>query len=298
MNTEFETPSQAPVKADRPWTKRVTYKSGKTPPGFAAAATPEQVSAGFSFYDSNAGQKVEMKEWLGFVVATLSGVSGTVPDGTRYINYFSSLVYDTRTDPIKVFMQGADRPIAAGIYKNLRLPAGVNYTQYFICYIPELNELVSIELTAGLQNSVKRAIGNSCGVKPNKVSLFSLCDLSTEFWGIRFSGEFEKRDKEGNEWKTGDMYFMPKLTAGVVNIAKNADLVNLLNEHSDNVRLYCTGYADELAAELNRKPEPGAPKSREEIARTPNAMPVSVPQDFPQVDVTSYDNKPKDDLPF
>lgn len=298
MNTEFETPSQAPVKADRPWTKRVTYKSGKTPPGFAAAATPEQVSAGFSFYDSNAGQKVEMKEWVGFVVATLSGVSGTVPDGTRYINYFSSLVYDTRIDPIRVFMQGADRPIATGIYKNLSLPAGVNYTQYLICYVPELNELVSIELTAGLQNAVKRAIATSCGIKPNKVSLFSLCDLSTEFWGIRFSGEFEKRDKEGNEWKTGEMYFMPKLTAGVVSIGKNADVVNLLNEYSDHVRAYCSGYADELATEPNRQSEPGAPKSREEIARTPNAMPVSVPQDFPQVDVTSYDNKPKDDLPF
>ena len=26
----------------------------------------------------------------------------------------------------------------------------------------------------------------------------NLCDLSTEFWGIPVSGEFEKRDKEGN----------------------------------------------------------------------------------------------------
>ena len=135
MNTQFETPTQAPVKADRPWSKRVTYKSGKTPQGFAAAATPEQVSAGFSYYDSQAAQKIEMTEFVGFVVATLSGVSGTVPDGSRYINYFSSLVYDTRTDPIRVFMQGAERPITQGIYKELDLPAGVNYTQYLMMCI-------------------------------------------------------------------------------------------------------------------------------------------------------------------
>ena len=126
--------------------------------------------------------------------------------------------------------------------------------------------------------------------------MFNLCDLSTEFWGIRFSGEFEKRDKEGNEWKSGEMYFMPRLSAGVVTIGKKPELVNVLNEQADHVRNYCMGYASELAAELASGQ--GAPKSREEIARTPNAMPVSVPQDFPQVDVTSYDNKPTDDLPF
>ena len=87
-----------------------------------------------------------MKEWVGFVVATLSGVSGTVPDGTRYINHFSSW-FTTPAPTRSRFYAGAQiARIAAGIYKNLDLPAGVNYTQYFICYIPELNELVSIRI--------------------------------------------------------------------------------------------------------------------------------------------------------
>jgi len=291
MNNEFEKPTQAPVKADRPWTRRITYKSGKTPAGFAAKATPADVSAGFSYYDTQAAQKVEVPEFVAFIVATLSGVSGTVPDGQKYVNYFSSLVYDTRTDPIRVFMQGAERPIAQGIYKQLDLPAGVNYTQHLICYIPADDETVSIELTAGLQNAVKRAIGEACNVRPGKVSLFNLCDLSTEFWGIRFSGEFDKRDKEGNEWKTGEMYFMPKLSAGVVTMTKNPELVGILNEKADAVRTYCNGYADEL-----RSAEPVAQPTQTATPAPTTARPPSnatqVP--FPTTEPAGV----ADDLPF
>ena len=290
MNNQFEQPTQAPVRADKPWTRRVTYKSGKTPAGFATKATPQDVSAGFSYYDTNTKQKVEMPEFVAFVVATLSGVSGTVPDGKGYVNYFSSLVYDTRTDPIRVFMQGADRPIAQGIYKQLDLPDGVNYSQYLICYLPDSDELVSLELTAGLQNAVKRAIGAACGERASKISLFNLCDLSTQFWGIRFSGEFEKRDKEGNEWKAGEMYFMPKLTAGVVTTAKNSPLIEILNEKSDAVRAYCNGYADDLrdAAQVSQSTAtaPAAAPSR----TASNAEQVPMPTN----DVTSYG----EDLPF
>lgn len=298
---DFEQPTHAPVSSgnSRPWNFRLEYKSGKTPEGFASAALPEQVSAGFSYYDKEAGQTSRKESFTFFVVACLSGISGVTKDGDRYNNYYSTLVYDTRTQPMSVWMQGIERPIETGFYSELKpkMPQGVRFTQVLICYDMESKQLIALNLTVGLGMQIQRAIGTACNTPANKISLFSLCDMSTEFWGIRFEGNFEKRTKEGDPWNgKGEMFFMPELKAGVVSLSKNPALIDELNQYADGVREYVTANVERILQAQNTAATSGPSTPPTATNRQPdNARQVAVPDNanFPTEEVGS-----PDDLPF
>ena len=296
---DFEQPTHAPVSSgnSRPWNFRLEYKSGKTPEGFASAALPEQVSAGFSYYDKEAGQTSRKESFTFFVVACLSGISGVTKDGDRYNNYYSTLVYDTRTQPMSVWMQGIERPIETGFYSELKpkMPQGVRFTQVLICYDMDSKQLIALNLTVGLAMQIQRAIGTACNTPANKISLFSLCDLSTEFWGLRFEGKFEKRTKEGDAWNgKGEMYFMPELRAGVVSLAKNPQLIDELNQYADGVKEYVTANVERILQAQNTPAPSGPTTTPAATGRTPNAKEAPVPADI------AHDPNPPspDDLPF
>lgn len=218
-----------------PWTKRINYKSGKTPEGFAATAEPEQVKAGFTYYDKDQGAKFQVTGFTASIVAILSGVSGTVPNGTRYDNYWSSLVQDTRSQKLSVYLGSGDNKvvIASGIYNDFKagLPDGVGYTKTAVCYIHETKECVLIELSAAVENVIKEAIANETGQNPARINLFNLFELSTKFWAIRFKGAFSKRTREGVAWSgKGDMFFYPQLQAGVVSTEQFPILLQISTE--------------------------------------------------------------------
>jgi len=223
-----------------PWLKKIEYRSGKTPEGFAAAALPEQVKAGFIYYDKDQKATFQLTGFTASIVAILSGVSGTVPAGNnRYDNYWSSLVMDTRTQGLNVYLGSGDNrvTIASGIYNTFKadLPDGVGYMKFAVCFLHETNECVLMELTASFENSIKEAIAAQTGQNPAKINVFNLFELSSKFWAVRFSGSFTKRTRDGVAWNgKGDMFFYPSLVAGVV----MAEKFPMLSEISEQVTAY------------------------------------------------------------
>lgn len=235
MDNFFEqpTPTDAPKGgASYPWVRFIEYKSGKTPAAFAADATPDQVKAGFSYYDKETQQTVHLEKFTGTIIAMLSGVQGTVPDGTRYINYHSNLVSDTRTQIIDVRMGYGESSvlIASGIYQDFKkdLPKDVGYSKYAILYDHATGECVAMRLTAGLEQSLREAIAAETKQAPSRVNLFDLFQVTGRFWAFHFGGKFSKRTKEGELWTgQGDMFFYPELKAGITTSEKFPALADL-----------------------------------------------------------------------
>ena len=289
----------APIaKSDAPWVKRIQYKSGKTPEGFADAALPEQVKAGFGYYDKEQQANFAIHGFTASIVAVLSGVSGTVPNGTRYDNYWSSLVQDTRSQKLAVFLGSGDSrvTVASGIYNDFKagLPDGVGYMKYAVVYIHETKECALMQLTASFEGAIKEAIATKTGQNPAKINLFNLFELSTKFWAVRFSGEFTKRNRDGVAWnKKGDMFFYPLLDAGVV----LAEKFPVLAEISAQVDAYIRAGQEFF----NKKDDRKAPATQAQHA-TPQggfSAPLAAPpmgDPFP-----TYSDAPpvvEDDLPF
>jgi hypothetical protein len=232
---QFEQPTQNDIPksgASYPWVRFIEYKSGKTPAAFAADANPEQVKAGFSYYDKDTQQTVHLEKFTGTIIAMLSGVQGTVPDGTRYINYHSNLVSDTRYQTIDVRMGYGENSVlvASGIYQDFKkdLPQGVGYAKYAILYDHASGDCVAMRLTAGLEQSLREAIAAETKQAAARVNLFDLFQVQGRFWAFHFGGKFTKRTKEGELWTGhGDMFFYPELKAGITTSQKYPALAEL-----------------------------------------------------------------------
>lgn len=289
MEDFFQKPEQGDAtssKSTAPWTKKVQYRRGKTPEAFAEQADPEQVKAGFTFYDKDQKVNFQLTGFTASLVAILSGVSGTVPNGSRYDNYWSSLVADTRDQQLSVFLGSGDNRviIAKGIYNQFKadLPDGVKYRKFAVVYIHETKECALFEMSAAFENSIKEAIAAETGQNPAKINVFNLFDLSSKFWAVRFSGSFTKRTKDGVGWNgKGDMFFYPHLKAGVV----LAEKFPVLSEISEQVTAYIqagqkwfdggqkphTSQADEAAGQA----------ARVEAFATPSELPKATPLPHP-----------------
>ena len=299
MNFQTEVPTAPPPTqtSSYPWKHRVKYKSGKVQQSFAAQATPEQVNAGFSYYDSEAKQDVKLEAFKAVVVASLAGVFGVVKDANdKYYNYYSNLVKDTKTDLITVRMQGVEKPQLHGIYKEdikPNLPSGVSYTQVLVSYVPSLGEFVTINLTVGLQQHLINAIASATGVPAAKLNLYGLCDLSSQYWGFAFSGNFVKVDKNGALYNgNGDLYFMPEVTAFVINEKPETEKqFTLLNDGANAVSSYITEEQIKMFGTTRRIE-----------AATQTSTPVQPqPAPFPTTDTTDHEKGalPGDeDVPF
>ena len=234
-NNFFEQPTTNDIPksgAAYPWVRFIEYKSGKTPAAFAADATPDKVNAGFSYYDKDTQQTVHLEKLTATIVAVLSGVQGTIPDGSRYINYYSNLVQDTRTQTIDVRMGYGENSVlvASGIYQDFKkdLPQGVGYAKYAILYDHASGDCVAMRLTAGLEQSLREAIAAETKQAPARVNLFNLFYVQGRFWAFHFGGKFTKRTKEGELWNgAGDMFFYPELKAGITTSQKFPALADL-----------------------------------------------------------------------
>lgn len=249
MTSDFEQPTQQDVPTrsgtDVPWTKRIDYKSGKTPEAFVQDATPEKVKAGFSYYDKEAKATVRVEGFTASIVAITFGVSGTVPDGNYYVNYFSNLVFDTRTQPIEVFhfVKSGDEwkkaVIATGLYNEFKdsLPDGVGYCKVLICWIHETGELVSINVSAQVEIALKEAIAESTASSVSKINIFEIAKNDARFWAVKFAGQFSKRTRDGKAWQgNGDMFFNPSLVAKVATAEKFPVLVEMKQTVSEYIK--------------------------------------------------------------
>lgn len=245
-NFQFEQPTQNDIPkggASYPWVRFIEYKSGKTPAAFAADATPDKVNAGFSYYDKDTQQTVHFEKLTATIVAVLSGVQGTIPDGSRYINYHSNLVQDTRTQTIDVRMGYGESSVlvASGIYQNFKqdLPQGVGYAKYAILYDHTYGQCVAMRLTSGLETALKEAIASETKQNAARVNLFDLFQVKGRFWAFHFGGSFTKRTKEGELWTgAGDMFFYPELRAGITTAEKFPVLAELENAVPEYIESY------------------------------------------------------------
>lgn len=298
-------------KSEVPWGKRIEYRSGKTPEGFAAAALPEQVKAGFTYYDKDHKATFQVPGFTASIVGILSGVSGTVPNGSRYDNYWSSLVQDTRYQKLAVFLGSGDNrvTVATGIYNDFKssLPDGVGYMKYAVCYLHEINECVLMELTASFENSIKEAIAAQTGQNPAKINVFNLFELSSKFWAIRFAGSFTKRTRDGVAWNgKSDMFFYPSLVAGVVMTEKFPVLAELSAQMAQYIdagqRYFNTpqkpkSEQDEAVEQQAREAALSTPTPPRQSNGFPDPIAVDFPNQAPPVDYT-VGADPNDDLPF
>lgn len=209
-----------PEQNSRPYTGYLEYRSGKTPASFAAQAQPDQVSAGFSYYDKDANTRIKLDAFRAIIVGQAFGVAGVTKLGDRFTNYYSNLVADTRTDPMRVFIRGINFPQYSGLYKDIKpaLPQGVGFQHYLCVYIPEIDQLMLISLTMALSEHIRECIVESASralgrkLPSSRVNMFGLCDLSQSFYMLKFTGQFVKKNKENQLWNNnGEMYFLPEV---------------------------------------------------------------------------------------
>lgn len=294
MTDFFQDPTQADAPKQTstiPWQFKVDYKSGKTPEGFAKKAIPEDVNAGFSYYDKEQKQKFQLGKFTATIVAMTSGISGTVPDGDRYRNYWSNLVFDSRDQIIEVSTHNGDgfEKVAHGIYNDIKatLPNGVGYCKVAICWIHETAQFVSIQLSSSLEQAIKEAISEKTKQRTSAINLFNLFELSNRFWAFRFSGEFSKRQKDGAIWsEKGDMFFYPTLSAGIV----TTESFDFLPELRKQVESYVESFQQKFTKSL-----PGPDK----MPQTEPSFdePIYVPRPLPHPD-TVFSNNPATSAPF
>ena len=209
-----------PEQNSRPYTGYLEYRSGKTPASFAAQAQPDQVSAGFSYYDRESNTRIKLDAFRAIIVGQAFGVAGVTKLGDRFTNYYSNLVADTRTDPMRVFIRGINFPQYSGLYKDIKpaLPQGVGFQHYLCVYIPEIDQLMLISLTMALSEHIRECIAESASralgrkLPSSRVNMFGLCDLSQSFYMLKFTGQFVKKNKENQLWNNnGEMYFLPEV---------------------------------------------------------------------------------------
>ena len=220
MNFEGNDNVSVPEQNSRPYTGYLEYRSGKTPASFAAQAQPDQVSAGFSYYDKDANSRIGLTAFRAIIVGQAFGVAGVTKLGDRFTNYYSNLVADTRTDPMRVFIRGINFPQYSGLYKDIKpaLPQGVGFQHYLCVYIPEIDQLMLVSLTMALSEHIRECIAESASralgrkLPSSRVNMFGLCDLSQSFYMLKFTGQFVKKNKENQLWNNnGEMYFLPEV---------------------------------------------------------------------------------------
>ena len=217
---------ELPEQNTRPYSGFLEYKSGKTPATFAASATPEQVGCGFSYYDKDSNTRHSLTSFRAIIIGQAFGVAGVTKLGDRFTNYYSNLVSDTRTDPMRVFIRGINFPQYSGLYKDIKpaLPQGVGFQHYLCVYIPELDDMKLISLTMALSEHIRSSIADSASkalgknVPPSRVNMFGLCDLSSAYYMLKFTGGYVKKNKENAIWNgAAEMYFLPELQVKTVN---------------------------------------------------------------------------------
>lgn len=307
---EFETPQAEDLKTTngKPWTLKLEYKSGKVPQAFALKTSPEEVGAGFYFYRPETKEKGNISRFKCAIIGVYSGVGGAVPRGSRFDNYWSNFVKDTRTDIVKVQLGSGENSvtIAEGLYSDIKkdLPDGVSYKKFAAVYVFNTREVAALELTMSLETALKECIGDLLARKPEQVNLFNLFELSTRFWGFGFAGEFTMRQRDGKAYDgKGEMYYYPVLSCGIVTAEKYPELPEL----AASAGAYIDAYQDRLK---NGKPS-------NQASSAPKALPLPEPTShmdtakslvqeagfapdptFPTEGVTSHNEVGGDDLPF
>lgn len=230
MEEFFGAPPEGAIPTEWPKMQTVEYAAMKTPgtwvPQLNAAimaSNMENRKLGFHYYDREARQGYSLRKLSFVVLESYSQITGAIKIGDQWQNYWSNRVKDSRVSEFAVF-NGGHGPAFKGLYTSIkdRLPQGVGFHVHLICYCFEVDGLVEIKMTSLVQRGIQRAMANSMEAtgkgRPkdySKISMFSISENDL-FWGFRFM-DFAREDAKGNEYPgTGDLYFTPVFTGGIV----------------------------------------------------------------------------------
>jgi hypothetical protein len=291
--------------ATKPWLYTVGYKSGKTPQAFAQAAKIEDVNGGFNYYDQNVGDRVKYDYFTAYIADIVYMVTGTVPDGDKYMNFYSNPVKDSRTQNVRVYMQGSREIQYSGTVNfdsetktwsigGKALQQGIGLTMFFVCVLHGTGEVFLLEATSKVSSAMKKAIAAPLNQEPKKVRLYTLCDMTSQVYAVKFEDAFVKVDKEGQPYTgKGDMFFEPVLKIGkYTQKPESQAFFDMIHNVAESVRLY----VDSLQhSKPDTAPAPSAvgDSTRQEPAgMTPPDAPL-FPESAP---VATQSNG--DDLPF
>lgn len=99
---------------------------------------------------------------------------------------------------------------------------------------------MSIIISQKMEAAMIKAIAAVSNSKPEKINLLSLDDISSEIWGLDFTGELEKVNTESKPYDgKGDMFFAPVFTAGVIRAGgKYNDLFSTVSQLQDTMSAY------------------------------------------------------------
>lgn len=238
----FASPEKGDVPTDRKNFPTVEYSTLKTGAALVKAVTKEVIEdalatskLGFHFWDKEAGdngEKVLIKDFTFVVLEVYSQLGGQIETGPKtFDRYYSNKIKDTREEPFVLYKAGEDKPIAKGLYSILKgdkkdsnrfprlIPKEVNFEQVFVIYWIEGDRVLNLKLTTMVSREIKTAISNAeatVGRKsnPDNIKLFGLADTGN-LWGFKFD-TYRRAEKDGSDWKSGELYFVPKFYAGVV----------------------------------------------------------------------------------
>ena len=329
----FDAPPEGAIQQGYVKAKSLTYKACKTPEAYAshadAAAAQQQGHLGFSYYDAENRTKVQVPELTFVVLEMYAGVSGY--DGAS-TSYWSNRVRDTRNEPLVVFSSASPKmPILSGYYAKKQhidgvatvggqpIPAGAGFTVYAKAWCVQLNEVIEIELSSGVQQGMKIAISDADAragrrTDPEKVFLLSIAN-SDYLWGFHLFGY----EKTGKDWQPytgkGDLFFRPVFQSGILNAQKSLELHETCVREQNAERARHDAYKSKYAAveaskeetQPTRMPSPDAVGNTAQPYDLPANPNVRANHDLqngdPLAGVTATPGRvqpeqPFDDLPF
>lgn len=223
-NTDFEQPDFAPEAVntaftENPISREIFYKSGKAQvSGTKGKISPEDLGIKFSYRESDyeEGVKASYASLPAFTVYVLgvysrfAGQDYNEDKPSESVNYTSTLYRDPK-DVLFFRMKGVKDIRSdsrwngywrAGNYHDVRAFADlqsykkqVGYKKVMVCYCLELQCVVEIQVNRKIEFGMAEAIAKSTNTPRDPRRIGGLTDLSTVFWGFRFTGDFIEVDE-------------------------------------------------------------------------------------------------------
>lgn len=300
---EAENIDSLPSSGQIPWSFTAEYKSGKVQQAFADTCLPEQVKAGFSFYDYEARERVPLGAFTAYIVDIIYTVGGKEKDGDEYINYGSNPVFDSRNSPFSVFRRGDKHPKFIGDLKyegekwtinGDPLPQGVGLNMNFVMMMDTTGEVFLLEASSRVQSALKKTIAAQTGGKRENIKLWSLCELRNYVYVVKFEGMLIKTDEKNNDYSgKGDMFFEPVLKVGRYTLKPTDERSVAFFSAIEAVHYDVSGFVEnQLVKTKNRMNNGGidAVSQQRQMSSAPPDAPL-MPDSPPPPSIT-------DDLPF
>lgn len=222
---DFEQPDAAPEAVnsgsfiDNPISREIFYKSGKAQvSGTKGKISPEDLGVKFTYRegDYEEGVKASYASLPAFTLYVLgiysrfAGQEYNEAKPSESVNYTSTLYRDPK-DILFFRMKGVKDIRSdvryngywkAGNYHDVRSFADmqayktqVGYKKVAICWCMELKCVVEIQVNRKVEYGMAESIAKSTNTPRDPRRIGGLNDLSTVFWGFRFTGDFIEVDE-------------------------------------------------------------------------------------------------------